>query len=297
MKTIKLALVLFFSAIISACGGGGGDGGLGSSAPTTPLDITATNQQAITAAALNYAISGSAIDAFSVNDFLKALNETPCASGSVIFDPTTLINFMAGTITFFNCSYVAGKSFNGTVTFSNLTTSLPNNVFNPDSVSARLKFDFLTITKASLVASPVTLSGDYNLNAAGLNVLSATTTMISPVGTSLKLNSNIAETISNFNISNVLNTGINSSDNNDFTLASSSLGGQVGCDTTTPFVNVGGTFPNSGVLIITSTLNSNQLRVTALGDETQVKVELSTSGGSIYNAPVLYTWAELFPPP
>lgn len=297
MKTIKLALVLLFSAIISACGGGG-DSGLGNSAPTTPLDITVTNHKAITVAALNYAISGSAMGAFSTSDFLKALNETLCAGGgNLIFTPNSFLNFTAGTLTFFNCSDAAGKNFNGTVTFSNFTTSPANTLSNPDTVSARLNFDSLIVTQTS----PITLLGEYSLNAAGLNTLSATTTMISPVGTSLKLNSNITETISNFNMSNVLNTGINASDNNDFTLASSSLGGQVSGDTTTPFViSSNKIFPNSGVLIITSTLNSNQLRVTALGDETassQVKVELSTNGGSIYNAPVLYTWADLFPPP
>ncbi len=300
MKTIKLAVILLFSAVISACGGGGG-GGLGNSAPTTPLNITAANQQAITAAALNYSIFGSAIGAFTVSDLLQALNDTPCensaSGGAVIFNPNSLPNFTAGTITFFNCNYT-GKFFNGTVTFNSFTTSPANTLFSPDSVSARLNFDSLTITG---VAS-VTLLGDYNLNATGLNTPTKTTAITSPVGTSLKLSSNINETISSFNLSNELITGINSIDNNDFTLASSSLGGQISCDTTTQFVTDIGisSFPSVGVATITSTLNSNRLRITALGDENasssnQVKAELSTDGGITYNPPVTYTWSELFP--
>jgi hypothetical protein len=302
MKNINLFLAILISLVVTACGGGGGNN-LGSSAPTTPLNISATNQLDITRAALNYAIAGSPIDVFTTKDLLDVLSNTPCtnsaAGGNMLFIPTTLTNFTSGTISFFNCTLASGRNFNGRLSFSSLTTTPPSNpinLINPDSISIRLGLDSLTVTKTR----PITLLGDYNLNIAGLNTYLVTTTITSPVGTSLRVSSSITETISNLNNSNALNFGISSTDNNSFTLASSVLGGQISCTTSTPFftnIGLGKIFPYPGVLIITSTLNSNQLRITASGDfpSSLVQVELSTNGGGAYNPQVTYTWAELFP--
>ncbi|NOU01022.1 MAG: hypothetical protein HOO95_05545 [Gallionella sp.] len=301
MKNIKLVLALLVSLVVSACGGGGGGNDLGSSAPTTPLNISATNQLDITRAALNYTIAGSAIDVFSTNDLLDVLNNTPCVNtatgGNIIFTPATLTNFTSGTIIFFDCTLASGRTFNGRLTFNNLTTAPSNNFTNPDSLSIRFGFDSLTVTKAR----QITLLGDYVLSINGLNTFTVTTTITSPTGTSLKLNSNISETLSNFSfVSRVTNPGISATENNSFTLASSVLGGQIICKTTTPFttdISLNRSFPSTGVAIITSTLNLNQLQIDVLGDEINtvnpVQVKLDTGNG--FGSPTPYTWSALFP--
>jgi hypothetical protein len=302
MKNINLLLSILTSLAVTACGGGGGGSNLGSSAPTTPLNISATNQLDITRAALNYAIAGSAIDVFTTNDLLDVLNNTPCANsasgGSMLFIPTTLTNVTSGSINFSNCTHSSGRNFNGRLTFSNLTTSPSNNLIKPDSISIRFGFESFTVTKTF----PTTLFGDYVLNTTGLNTFTTTTIITSPAGTSLKLNSNITETLSNFSfVSNVTNPGISAAENNSFTLASSVLGGQIICTTTTPFstdISLNRAFPNAGVATLTSTLNQNKLQIDVLGDETNtvnpVQVKLDTGNG-IFGSPTPYTWSALFP--
>lgn len=293
MKIIQSTLVLLYSVILSACGGGG-DSGLGNSVPTTPLNITATNQQAVTAAVLN-TTSGAAIDAFTVDDFLNALNGNACAGGSANLFPTSAT---AGTITFFGCSYQAGKSFNGTVKYSGLVTSPADNIFNPDTVTAKLNFD-LTVTRT--LNAPFALLGDYNFSTNGLNTLSITTSATAP--SSLKVSSNITEAISNFSFQKTALSSSSTSIDNFFTLASSYLGGVINFDTTTAFLTndaLNRAFPSTGVAIVTSTANLNQLRITILGDESspvssQVKIELSQNSGLTYNPPIYYAWADLFP--
>lgn len=288
MKNFKLALALLISLGVSACGGGGGNGS-GNTAPSTPLDITANNKLIVTTATLN-TMSGGAVSAFSPDEFLKAFNNVPCVNGgSVNSFPS---GSTAGTLRFSNCGFVANKSYNGTVTFSNLTTA-PANSLNPTDAAVSLNFN-LTVNRTGF--SPLTLLGDYHLNATGLSSPSTNTTI---TGTSLKLSSSITEEISNFTFSSVLLTNFSSTDTNNFSLASSLLGGKISCQTTTPFVTniaLNSRFPSAGVAIVTSTLNSNKLRITILGDETsanQVQVELDTGIG--YGSPVLYTWAQLFP--
>ncbi len=288
MKNIKFVLALLVSLVVTACGGGG-DAGLGNSAPSTPLDITAKNALTVTAATLN-TMSGSTVSAFTPDDFLKALNNVPCLNigGSVNYFPSTATS---GTLRFSNCGFVANKSYNGTVAFSNLSAN--PNISSPTDASVTMSFD-LTVNRNGF--SPLYLLGDFHLSATGL--FPAPTTITTTTGTSLKLSSNIIEVISNFAFVNELDS-IYSKDTNIFSLASSLLGGKISCQTTTPFVtNIASSrrFPYTGVAIVTGAFNSNKLRITILGDETstnQVQVELDTGLG--YGSPVNYTWAQLFP--
>jgi hypothetical protein len=303
MKNIKVILALLVSLVVAACGGGGGDSGLGSSVPTTPLLITsdAIQMQKITTAALN-TTSGSAINMFSPSDFLDALNaiSTPCANsangGSVNHFSSSATT---GTINFFDCSYVAGKSFRGSVTYNNLSTP-SGNIFNPDSLSANLNLN-LTVTRTGFPIT--TLVGDYNLDVTGLNGFTTTKTSNSPTGASLKVSNNLTELVSSFSFQNVLLASSSETDNNYFTLASSYLGGIINYDTVTPLVTniaLNHKFPSTGSALITSTASSSELLVTIVGDEynspnSQIKVEFRTSTGSIYNPPVFYAWTDLFP--
>lgn len=302
MKNIKLVLAVLVSVVLTACGGGGGSG-LGNSVPTTPLLITSDTiqMQKITTAALN-TTSGSAINLFSPSDFLDALNaiSTPCANsangGSVNHFPSSATT---GTINFFDCSYVAGKTLRGSVTYSNLSTP-SGNIFNPDSLSANLNLN-LTVTRTGFPIT--TLVGDYNLGVTGLNGFTITKNSTSPTGASLKVSNNLTELISSFTFQNVLLVSSSVSDNNYFTLASSYLGGIINYDTITPFVTntaLSHRFPSTGSALITSAASSSELLVTIMGDErysstNQIKVEFRASPGSSYNPPVFFAWAYLFP--
>jgi hypothetical protein len=199
---------------------------------------------------------------------------------------TYSINFTsanAGVFTYNNCSYVAGMTENGTISFSNFSAT--SSLISGDYVYN------LTLTYSSpYPVNTLTITGDMHQS----DDLTIGATKFS--GTSLSM-TNTDPALGNFVLRNYSITSNDSTGHNTaMTFTFTAPGGTATFTMTTPFFNTGGSFPSSGAATITGT-SSTVLKFTVLGDEraagNQVMLELSTDGGTTYAAPVYVTWASI----
>lgn len=196
--------------------------------------------------------------------------------------PSTQQASTAGTITFSNCSDIAGITDNGTLSFSNFVVT--GSLYSADYVYN------LTYTYSSpFPANTSAITGDMHVSNLDSNTGAGTIS-----GTSLSM-TNTDPTLGNFVLRNYSITTDSTGHNTAMTFTFNAPGGTATFTMITPFVSTGGIFPSSGAATITGA-SSTVLKFTVLGDETavpgsQVKLELSTDGGTTYAAPLYVTWA------
>lgn len=323
MKTIKLALLMFFSVAVASCGGGGGGGG--GAAPLAKVEITPANEQSIAANALDSGMVVTDVGELG-NSSSKPTTQTAAPNKRVLsrlttsavqkimelrdapasvtgamhtyfcngFDATNgtfSISSSGSTsarLTFTQCDFSGdGEIVNGTMSFSGM-------VETTDSVSARVSLNL----SFSDGISTTTISGAFTFGISGMLAQTVTTTMS---GTHLKFTEDaISKEIFDFSSISAYNTGTGFyTDDSDFTFSSSVINGSVTFETVTPFESSGiATYPNSGVMKITGA-NSTCLRVTVLGNESfvgnQIQFERSTDNCSTYSPATFTTWVLLYP--
>jgi hypothetical protein len=230
-----------------------------------------------------------------------------CAVGGTVTVVTTS-NGTTLTVTFADCSEVAGTSVNGTQTYTNFTLTTTS---SSDSISANVT-DALTIVVGALNFAE---QGDYavaisaNKNPGG----GLTTETFDLSGSSLAIsvsNSGAAPdsvTLTNFNIDFEEDQTVSPHQlytSFSFTLGSSRLNGQIVVTTTEEFKQIADPavprlYPYTGQLLITGA-DSQRLQVTVLGDETfvppagegQIELQLD-SGSGTFGTPTWLDWAAL----
>jgi hypothetical protein len=340
---ILLARVGVFGALVAGalagCGGGASAGGTMSAAPgpNTPLAIgqdnaTATAAEAIVtpatladtatsaagAGAAPAAVppSLSSLDRRVVQRWFSSQNAKPAAAGTVTmpcavggsFTAVTSADGKTLTVTFADCSEVAGTSVGGTQTYANLTLTTQTTL---DSISANVT-DALTIAVGAVSYAE---TGDYAFSFSANKTVGGgiSTETFGLIGSSLSISVSKSGavfdsvTLSNFDFNfeedlTVSPHQLYSSFN--YTLASSRLNGQITVATTQEFKQIVDPaethlYPYAGQLIIAGA-NSERLQVTILGDETfvppagegQIELQLDSGTGS-FGPAVWLSWAAL----
>jgi hypothetical protein len=338
-----LARVGVFGALVAGalagCGGGASAGGAMSAAPgpNTPLAIgqgnaTATAAEAIvtpatladtatTAAGVGAAPAAvppslSSIDRRVVQRWFSSQNVNPAAAGTVTipcavggtFTAVTSADGKTLTVTFADCSEVAGTSVGGNQTYTNLTLTTQSTL---DSISANVT-DALTIVVGTVSYAE---TGDYAFSFSANKTASAgiATETFGLTGSSLSIsvskNGAVSDSVTltnfDFNFEEDLTVSphqLYSSFN--YTLASSRLNGQITVATTQEFKQIVDPaethlYPYAGQLMIAGA-NSVRLQVTILGDETfvpptgegQIELQLDSGTGS-FGPAVWLSWATL----
>lgn len=301
---------------LAACGGGGGGGssGNGITLPTAPVTITQTNAPQVAGAGVDAAygginlpagaqttVSAPAPSAASAAQSIAkigqkaaqrillsstapaivtgAVTSYPCTvSGTISYDPAA----SSGTMTYTNCSDMSGETVNGTI-------SVSNGVQTTSDLTADT---FLNLTIATTnPANTLTVIGNMHIFTS-YNYPYASTIS----GTSLSI-ANTAPALGNFGLQNYsISYDVTAITAMTFTFASTVINGTAVFTMTTPFTTGAGKFPSSGAATITGAA-STKLRLTVLGDENaagnQVRLELSTDGGTTYAAPTYESWANL----
>jgi len=306
-RKYSLLCTVILSLGLSACGGGGSSGG---STAQVAVTITPTNTTQVAGAAIDSALGGSSLPIglqTTVSTSGQALATTgktlaqigqraaqlamsggqSIASGLTATQSCTLsgtassiIGTSSGTVTYINCSYVAGETLNGTISISNVVSTA-------SLVSMDMAYS-LTITTAS-PANTSTASGDMRIamdNAFNLTMSGSNLSM-----------SNTNAALGNFSLQNY-SMSFDSAGNFTsltYTFYSSVIGGTAVFTMTTPFTYGAGIFPSAGAATVTGA-GGSRLRITVLGDEnaavgSQVKLELSSDGGATYGTPTYVTWA------
>ncbi|HEX9403426.1 MAG TPA: hypothetical protein VF917_03310 [Steroidobacteraceae bacterium] len=340
---ILLARVAVFGALVAGalagCGGGASAGGAMSAAagPNAPLAIgqgnaTATAAEAIvtpatlaetatTAAGASAAPAAvppalSSIDRRVVQRWFSSQNVSPTAAGTVTipcavggsFTAVTSADGKTLTVTFADCSEVAGTSVGGTQTYTNLTLTTQSTL---DSISANVT-DALTIVVGTVSYAE---TGDYAFSfsaskTAGGGVSTATFGLTgSSLSISVSKGGAVSDsvTLTNFDFNfeedrTVSPHQLYSSFN--YTLASSKLNGKITVATTREFKQIVDPaethlYPYAGQLMIEGA-NSVRLQVTILGDETfvppmgegQIELQLDSGTGS-FGPAIWLSWATL----
>ena len=342
-SSLLLAGVGVFGALVAGalagCGGGASASGTmsGVPGPNTPLAIgqdnaTATAAEAIVtpatladtatsaagAGAAPAAVppSLSSLDRRVVQRWFSSLNANPAAAGTVTmpcavggsFTAVTSADGKTLTVTFADCSEVAGTSVGGTQTYTNLTLTTQTTL---DSISANVT-DALTIAVGAVSYAE---TGDYafSFSANKTSGGGISTETFGLIGSSLSISVSKSGAVSDsvtlsnfdFNFEEDLTVSphqLYSSFN--YTLASSRLNGQITVATTQEFKQIVDPaethlYPYAGQLIIAGA-NSERLQVTILGDETfvppagegQIELQLDSGTGSFGSA-VWLSWAAL----
>jgi hypothetical protein len=325
---------------LAGCGGGASASGTMSAVPgpNTPLAInqgnaTATAAEAIvtpaTLAATATTAAGagaaapaavppslSSIDRRVVQRWFSSQNVLPAVAGTVTmpcvvggsFTAVTSADAKTLTVTFADCSEVAGTSVGGAQTYTNLTLTTQSSL---DSISANVK-DALTIVVGAVsyaetgdyafsFSANKTANGGFSTETFGL-IGSSLTISVSKGGA---ISDSVTLTNFDFNFEEDLTVSphqLYSSFN--YTLASSRLNGEITVATTQEFKQIVDPaethlYPYAGQLMIAGA-NSMRLQVTILGDETFVppagegQIELQLDSGTGSFAPAVWlSWATL----
>lgn len=308
LRIIPLLSTAILSLGLSACGGGGGGGG-GSSAPVA-VTITPANTTQVAGAAVDSAFGGSSLpiglqttvsssgqSLASTGKSLaqigrRAAQQMQSAGQTIAIGAATTLSCTlsgsvtsnygnaSGSLTYSNCSYVAGETMNGTITISNVVSTA-------SSTSMDMAYN-LTITTAS-PANTATASGD-------MHIVLDSAFNLTMSGSSLSI-SNTNAALGNFSLQNY-SMSFDSLGNFTaltYTFYSSVIGGTAVFTMTTPFTYGTGMFPSAGVATVTGA-GGSKLRLTVLGDEnaavgSQVQLEHSTDSGATYGTPTYVTWA------
>jgi hypothetical protein len=315
MSGSRLSLIAVSGLMIglTACGGGGSGGG--STAPVA-VTISSANATQVAGAAVDtttgsgYAVMGvqtsvsapapSLVSAVqSVAKIGEAAVQQAIAQGAApatvtgavttspcVYGGTSSVNLTsatAGTITFNNCSDIAGITDNGTLSFSNVVVT--GSLYSADHV-----YNLTSTYSSPYLANTSTTTGDMRVSNLDLNTGAGTIS-----GSSLSI-TNTDPTLGNFVLRNYSITTDSTGHNTAMTFTFTAPGGTATFTMITPFVKTGGIFPSTGAATITGA-GSTVLRFTVLGDEravgNQVMLELSTNGGTTYAAPVYVTWASI----
>lgn len=340
---IVLARLGIFSALVAGalagCGGGASAGGAMTAAagPNTPLAIgqgnaTATAAEAIvapatladtaaTAAGASAAPAGvppslSSMDRRVVQLWLSSQNLHPAAAGTVTipcavagsFTAVTSADGKTLTVTFADCSEVAGTTVAGTQTYTNLTVTTQSTL---DSISANVA-DALTIVVGTVSYAE---TGDYAFSFSANKTANAgvSTETFGLIGSNLSISVSKGGAVSDsvtltnfdFNFEEDLTVSphqLYSSFN--YTLASSRLNGRITVATTQEFKQIVDPaethlYPYAGQLMIAGG-SSERLQVTILGDETfvppagegQIELQLDSGTGS-FGPAIWLSWATL----
>jgi hypothetical protein len=340
---ILLARVAVFCALVAGalagCGGGASGGGAMpvAAGPNTPLAIsqgnaTATAAEAIvtpasladtatTAAGVGVAPAAvppslGSMDRRVVQRVLSSQNVHPTAAGTITLScavggSLTAVTSADGktlTVTFADCSEIAGTSVSGTQTYTNLILTTQSTL---DSISANVT-GALTIVVGTVSYAE---TGDYAFSFSGIKTANAgfSTETFGLTGSSLAISVSKSGTVSdrvtltnfNFNFEEDLTVSphqLYSSFN--FTLASSRLNGEITVTTTQEFKQIVDPaerrlYPYTGQLLIAGA-SSVRLQVTILGDETFVppagegQIELQQDSGTGSFGPAVWlSWATL----
>lgn len=300
---------------LTACGGGGGGGG-GSTA-SAPVTITSANASQVAGAAVDTITGSGGLVVMGVQTPVTApapsvvsavqsaakLGQTAVqqaiaqgAAPAIVTGAVTTYNCTvsgtysisftsatAGSFSYNNCSYAAGLTENGTISFSNVVSTA--SLFSADYV-----YNLSLTSSSPYTANTLTITGDLRSS----DDLTIGATTISGISLSM---TNTDVTRGNFVLKSY---SITSNDTTGHTTAMTFAFNVAGATATftmiTPFTNTGGLFPSSGAATI-SGASSTVLKFTVLGDEravgNQVMLELSTNGGTTYAAPVYVTWASI----
>jgi hypothetical protein len=337
------ARVAVFGALVAGalagCGGGSSGGGTmsGSAGPNSPLAIsqgnatataaeaivtpgtladTATTAAGVGAAPAAVAPSLSSIDRRVVQSLLPSQNVHPAAAGTTtipcaVGGSLTAVTSADGktlTVTFADCSEVAGTSVGGKQTYTNLTLATQSSL---DSASANVT-DALTIVVGTVSYAE---AGDYAFSLAANKTANGgfSTETFGLTGSSLAVSVSKSGVVSDsvnltnfdFNFEEDLTVSphqLYSSFN--YTLTSSRLNGEIAVTATEQFKQIVDPaethlYPYAGQLLITGA-NSVRLQVTILGDETfvppagegQIELQLD-SGTGTFGQPTWLSWATL----
>jgi len=340
---LLLARVGIFGTLIAGalagCGGGASAGGamMAAPGPNTPLAIgqgnaTATAAEAIvtpatladtaaTAAGASAAPAAvppslSSMDRRVVQSWLSSQNLHPAAAGTVTIPCTvggslTAVTSADGktlTVTFADCSEVAGTTVGGNQTYTNLTVTTQTTL---DSISANVA-DALTIVVGAVSYAE---TGDYAFSFSANKTANAgvSTETFGLIGSSLSISVSKggavsdSVTLTNFDFnfeedSTVSPHQLYSSFN--YTLASSRLNGRITVATTQEFKQIVDPaethlYPYAGQLMIAGG-SSERLQVTILGDETfvppagegQIELQLDSGTGS-FGPAIWLSWTTL----
>jgi hypothetical protein len=340
---LLLAKVGIFGALVAGalagCGGGASATGAMTAAPgpNTPLAIgqgnaTATAAEAIvtpatladtatTAAGASAAPAAvppslSSMDRRVVQRWLSSQNLHPAAAGTVTipcavggsFTAVTSADGKTLTVTFADCSEVAGTTVGGNQTYTNLTVTTQSTL---DSISANVA-DALTIVVGTVSYAE---TGDYAFSFSANKTANAgvTTETFGLIGSNLSISVSKGGAVSDsvtltrfdFNFEEDLTVSphqLYSSFN--YSLASSRLNGQITVATTQEFKQIVDPaethlYPYAGQLMIAGG-NSERLQVTILGDENfvppagegQIELQLDSGTGSFGHA-IWLSWATL----
>jgi len=304
-------------AALFGCGGGGGGGGPAGlpAVPSTPISITASNINQVTDASLAPAVGGT--DAFgasissadtaqsnprvllramqavsnqakkprSSSGLSDSVESGPCAvSGSV----TITASGNSASITFNNCSDIAGQSLNGTVSATGI-------VDNPPNYAANFSVD-LTFTETG--SQTLRLVGNFSITENCPSGAGSCTSTFS--GSSLgAAHGNEVWYVSSFFIQSVEQSGGFIDVTANYTVSSSDLNGsvQVATDGANPIrFASSAVYPQSGIINI-SGANNSRARITINSsnpaDTNAVQVQVDANGDAVFETTTSYSWNQL----
>jgi hypothetical protein len=318
------------AGVLAGCGGGSSGAGAMSatSGPNSPLAISQSNAGATAAEAIltpatlaDSATTGagvgvvSAMDRRVVQQVMQAqivhaagggVTISCAASGS--FTAVTSVDGKTLTVTFAECSEVAGSSVDGTQTYANFTLTTQS---SSDAVSANVT-DALTIVVGSVSFA---VSGQYAFSLAADKTANAgySTVTFGLTGSSLAVTASKSGAV--FDSSTLTNFDFNFEDDLtvsphqlyssfNYVLASSRLNGEITVTTTEQLKQIVDPaethlYPYAGQLLIAGA-GAVRLQVTILGDETfvppagegQIELQLDPGTGT-FEPPTWVNWPAL----
>ena len=279
IKTLVNFRVLGVSIIVAGLAACGGDDPATGGTPTGAgaVTISSTNAQSVTGAAVDTGMGTIALGELSalgvettntapnkrvlsrltatvVRKIAEQKNAPASVTGVIItlscvkgdttsgtfslddFDGTTSVK-----LTFTNCKFDPDETIHGSMTISNMESTVSS-----ESGAASLN---LTMTEAGRPA--VTITGGFTFAITGMGMETETTVM---TGSSLTMTEgNLTEGLSNFSFTSSFNFATNiSTDNANFTLTSTTVGGSFTFATVTAFqTNLANIYPHIGVGHIT----------------------------------------------
>lgn len=322
LASLRAMAVSILAAGLVACGGGGAPASTTpTTAPTSPVAITATNAPNITGAGFQAVTIGADATLLAAGVQTSSTTTTPnsrllselvagianiletqssvsasvtgvvgtnvCANTGGTYT-IAITSSTSGTITFVNCQLVLnGPIINGTASITNFvpntsgTVSL-NVTLTTAGVTKTITGGFSYTKASTATTSTVTLTGS------GTTSLTITTGTRTDVLTSFSF-------VSVFTSATAIYT-----DTVSFTLSSTAIGGSVVFTTVTPFqTNAANIYPHTGVAHITSAAGPASLHITVLGNEAfvgyQVRIEVDLDGRLpiTYESTVNTSWAAL----
>ena len=217
---------------------------------------------------------GSGSESFNVN--IADFNE-------VTGEPNSFTSGDYMSVAFNNCDYGDGEVQNGAMTIT-FNSSVSQADITAEVFSLDVTFNINNLTTASATFGTETIHGsiDLSLDVNGTNVA------FDMSGNSL-YSVSAAESVHLTNFSFVAATdGVSSTVDSSFTIASTTLDGQITVDS--HFETVGTGYPTTGYMNITG--NNSQLNVTVNGDGT-INVTLTVNGSVQAGYPKDVAWSEL----